>query len=614
MYKRSLLTVLLCSAVFAFARDKPETWLEVRSPHFVVVSNSTEKQSRQVADQFERMRSVFHSLFPNLRIDPPTPIVVLAIKNEADFRALEPTAYLAKGQLKLGGLFLRGPDKNYVLMRLDAEGDHPYAVIYHEYTHLLLSKIDRLPLWLNEGLAEFYQNTEIREKLIELGQPSSENLLLLRQEKLLPLAMLFAVDQSSPYYHQENKGSIFYAEAWVLTHYLEVNDFKAKTHRVADYMQLLNQNTDAVTAANRAFGDLKELQAALEEYIGQKGFQYFKIPSTTDIDDSTFTFRELPLPRADAVRADFLAYNQRTADARALLSQVLRQDPDNVLAHETMGFLEFSEKHLDKARKWYAEAVKLDSQSFLAHYYFAAITMKPSMDAVDDAQIEKSLRASIKLNPDFAPSYDQLAVFLVTRHGNLEEARMMALNAVQLEPENMGYRMNMANVLLQMKRGNDAVAVIRNALHLAKSPEESAAAGNFLLSAQQYAKAQDEEVADSIANDESEEGVTTTAVNSTSTVVIPDEESIPDGPHHFITGLLKNVHCNMPALDLRVVAGGKALEMHANNYLKIEYKLKIQRKKDLNPCADLEGRPAKVEYVESADKTARAIVAIEVNN
>jgi hypothetical protein len=54
--------------------------------------------------------------------------------------------------------------------------------------------------------------------------------------------------------------------------------------------------------------------------------------------------------------------------------------------------------------------------------------------------------------------------------------------------------------------------------------------------------------------------------------------------------------------------------MHANNYLKIEYKLKIQRKKDLNPCADLEGRPAKVEYVESADKAARAIVAIEVNN
>ena len=65
---------------------------------------------------------------------------MLAIKDEKDFRALEPEAYLAKGSLKLGGLFLRAPDKNYVLMRLDAQGEHPYAVVYHEYTHLILSK------------------------------------------------------------------------------------------------------------------------------------------------------------------------------------------------------------------------------------------------------------------------------------------------------------------------------------------------------------------------------------------------------------------------------------------------------------------------------------------
>jgi len=34
---------------------------------------------------------------------------------------------------------------------------------------------------------------------------------LLRQNKLLPLATLFTVDHTSPYYHEENKGSIFYA-------------------------------------------------------------------------------------------------------------------------------------------------------------------------------------------------------------------------------------------------------------------------------------------------------------------------------------------------------------------------------------------------------------------
>lgn len=186
----------------------------MRSPHFVVVTNSNDKQGRRVADQFERMREVFHTAFPKLQIDPGSPIIVLAVKDEKEFKALEPEAYLAKGSLKLGGLFLRAPDKNYVLMRLDAEGEHPYSVVYHEYTHLLVGKAaEWMPLWMNEGLAEFYQNTEIRDKDALLGEPSRDDILLLRQTRLLPLATLFTVDQKSPYYHEENKGSIFYAES-----------------------------------------------------------------------------------------------------------------------------------------------------------------------------------------------------------------------------------------------------------------------------------------------------------------------------------------------------------------------------------------------------------------
>src|SRR5271154_1527182 len=179
MPKHIVLVLLLLAAASAPARDKAETWTEVRSPHFVVVTNSNDKQGRRVADQFERMRDVFHTAFPKLQIDPGSPIIVLAVKDEKEFKALEPEAYLAKGSLKLGGLFLRTADKNYVLMRLDAEGDHPYSVVYHEYTHLLLSKVEFMPLWMNEGLAEFYQNTDIREKDALLGEPSADDILWL---------------------------------------------------------------------------------------------------------------------------------------------------------------------------------------------------------------------------------------------------------------------------------------------------------------------------------------------------------------------------------------------------------------------------------------------------
>ena len=617
MSKRLVLLPLILTAALAPARDKAENWTEVRSPHFTVVTNSNEKQGRRVADQFERMRSVFHVAFPKLQIDPGSPIVVLAIKDDKDFKALEPESYLTKGSLKLGGLFLRAPDKNYVLMRLDAEGDHPYSVVYHEYTHLLLSKAaEWMPLWMNEGLAEFYQNTEIHEKDVSLGEPSGENLALLKQNRLLPLATLFTVDENSPYYHEENKGSIFYAESWALTHYIVIKDHQDKASRLAQYSELLTQKVEPVTAATRAFGDLKQLQAALESYIHQGSFNYFKMTKTTEVDDSAFTVQALAPAQSDAVRADFLAYNERTADARALLDHVLLEDPNNVSAQETMGFLEFRLGHIEEARKRYAQAEQLDSQNFLAHYYFAAISMNAPVATSDPEQVESSLRRAIKLNPSFAPAFDLLAVFLGMHNRNLEEARMMGLTAVSLDPANIGYRVNVANVLLAMGKGQNAVQVLRATAKLAKTPQETQAVDNSLMHAQEYAEEQERSGKQSRQMSEAAPAGQGRIESSTDIPhLAPRKEFVPSGPHRFVVGVLKDVHCDVPNLDLTVTAGTKKLALHADNYYKIEFTaLNFQPSADLKPCSDLENRLAKVEYVDSADKSdAPHLIAIEIH-
>lgn len=619
---RPVLLLLLLAAVPGFSRDKVENWVEVRSEHFIVATNSNEKKGRQIADQFERMRAVFHKALPKLQIDPGAPIIVLAIKDDKDFRALEPAAYLAKGQLKLGGLFLRAPDKNYVLMRVDAEGEHPYEVVYHEYTHLLLAKdAETMPLWLNEGLAEFYQNTDIHEKDVSMGQPSAENIILLRQNRLLPLTTLFTVDEKSPYYHEENKGSIFYAESWALTHYIRMKDAKEGTHVLADYIDLLTQRVDATTAATRAFGDLKKLEFTLNNYVQQERFLEFKaLPMTTEVDPATFKAQPLSPAGTDALRADFLAYNERTADARALLDGVLKEDPKNVLAHETMGFLEFHGGHLDEARKWYAQAVQLDSQSYLAHYYFAAISMQGSSGTADDAQIENSLRTAIKLNPLFGPPFDLLAVFLGMRHRDLDEAHKLGLEAVSLEPRNIRYRINVSHVLLEMGQGNNAIRVLEQTAKLAKTPEEIQSVDEALRNAQAYTDAQEQMEAQRRAMTELKSGGSQIdTVDSTASIEGPSlrrrDTFVAKGPHHFVTGTLKDIHCDNPQLDLTVNSAGKSLVLHAENYYKIQFSaLNFAPSADLNPCKDLEGRPAKVEYVESTDKAVTArVLSIELH-
>src|SRR5258708_27767707 len=118
MFRQILRFLLLLAAFVPSTGAQADPWLEVTTPHFLIISNSTEKEARHAGIQFERMRSVFGRIFPNTNIDTATPIVVLAVQDKRNLQALEPTSYLGKGQLNLVGLFLRAPEKNYVLILL----------------------------------------------------------------------------------------------------------------------------------------------------------------------------------------------------------------------------------------------------------------------------------------------------------------------------------------------------------------------------------------------------------------------------------------------------------------------------------------------------------------
>ncbi len=468
-------------AAFAAASfAAPPHWVEVQSTHFIVLTGSSEKDARHTADQFERMHAVFHLLFPTPGDDSDPPITVLVVKDRNDMRTLEPQEYLGKGKMDLGGLFLRAPDNNYILVRLDTEEEHPFATVYHEYTHYMLRKADAwLPPWLNEGLAQFYENTDIHDKDVELGQPSNWDLQYLATTQLLPLATLFAVDAHSPYYHEEEKASIFYAESWALTHFLIIGDRVHGTHRIHDYAQRLAAGEDPVAAAEHAFGDLTKLQFDLASYLREPILQYFTMKVELSPKDASFTSQPVSQPEADAVRAKVLIYVGRTAEAQTLLDSVLRDDPNNELAHEAMGYLSFTQGDYDAAKKWYSQAVALNSQSFLALYYYAVMTMRGGGDA-EDAAVESSLQTSIKLNPRFAPVYDALAMFYASRRRSLDQAHMLNVRAIELEPETLNYRIDCAEVLAEQRQYANALNVLKAAVRLAKTPEQIAAVDGLI--------------------------------------------------------------------------------------------------------------------------------------
>ena len=345
---------------------------------------------------------------------------------------------------------------------------------------------ERIPLWLDEGFAEFYQNTEIRDDETRLGQVDAYYPEFLQRNQLLPLATLFAVDQHSPYYHEQDKGSIFYAESWALAHYLKLKDSREGTHRLADYLDLLHKNIDTVAAAAQAFGDLDQLQADLKKYVVNGDYGYLQLPGSTDVDESSFAVRTMTQTQADIARADFLAHDGRDTEARALLEAVLHDDPANVPAHEIMGFIGIRQHNLGEARQWCEQAIKLDPKSFLGQSCFALSSVEKGLpDAAGQAGIENSLRAAIKINPSFTPAYAGLAEFFAHRRQN-DEALQWIQKAIQLDRDTVDFRIDEASILLQLNRNQDGSEALDLALKMAHTPEETAAVENMLQSAKQF--------------------------------------------------------------------------------------------------------------------------------
>ncbi len=480
MRLRSLFLLAVCACATAQTPVQSGSWLQVQTPHFQIVSNASETDARRAAHQFEGMRSVFQRVFPDADLDTTSPVLVLAVQGKKDMQALEPMVYLGQGQLTLLGLFVAAPERNYVLVLLNAPTTHPYGPIYHEYAHFVFSRRHEwMPLWLTEGIAEFYQYTEILDDKVRIGKGDPYIQAVLDRNPLLPLSTLFAVDPHSPYYHEQDKGSIFYAESWALTHYLKDKDGLDGAHRLNDFLELLQKNVDPTSAATQAFGDLDQLELDFRKYVATTQFAVTEISGSTEVDESSFVVRTLTQPQADTYRAEMLAHDERLNDARVLLDGVLRDDPSSATAREILGFIAYRQDYYDEARRWCQEALKLDANNYLAHYFFAAASIrKGAADKASRTAIEESLRSTIRITPTFAPAYDALAMFYANSGANFTEAHDLIEHAVQLEPGVPELRVDEAQILDLLHKEKDALAVLDLALKMSHTPEQIAAIEN----------------------------------------------------------------------------------------------------------------------------------------
>jgi tetratricopeptide (TPR) repeat protein len=486
-----------------------DTWIEVRSPNFTVISNAGEGSARKIAEHFEEFRELVQNAFPKMRVDLGKTLIIFALKNEDSMKVFLPAFWEVKGHTHPAGIYQPGEDKHFVAVRTDIEGPNPYEVVYHEYTHALMDLNYRgLPLWLGEGLAEFLGNSDLGDKEVRIGIASGYQLQVLQQNRLIPIETLLQVEHNSPYYNEQNHTSVFYAESWTMVHYLMLDPDARKRNLLSNFFTNWDASGDQVEAAQKTFGDLKKFAATMDAYSRQDSFYVSTFKITLHVDPKSYPSRVLASAEADAARGEFYVHTQRPKEAQTALDAALQEDPNLPAVHEGLGELALSRQDLDTAETEFARAIKLNSTNFISYFFDARSYMRHGMVSFEDySGVVAALEKSISMNPNFAPAYSTLASVYATRPETHQKALAAGRKAVLLEPGNLSYAVAYGYVLLHLEHTADAKTLAARIQAAAKTPAEQSQALQFSQAVTSREAYDQQRIADAAKKDHPEPSV-----------------------------------------------------------------------------------------------------------
>lgn len=531
-----------------------ERWIHLSTPHFEMYTTSGEKQGTAALQIFEQIRYFFiQSSIASKAQDAQVRIV--AFHSEKQYRPYQ----LSEGAF---AYYLRSRKVDYIVMQ-DIGPDH-YQAAMHEYTHLVMEHLGlKLPIWLNEGLADLYSSLEPRGGQALIGRPIPGRSQVLVQQRWIPLNVLFSVGTDSPYYHESDKMSIFYAESWALTHMLVLSD--DYRHAFAKFLAAVAQGHPVAECFQLIYGkNLDDVRQDLAHYVHRSTVSAVLYPvklSKQDLEPEVSTAPDFDV---QLVLADLLASQKRTMpEAAERLARLAASNRDSAAVEESLGYLRWQQGDLTGAREHFGLAEQRGSQDADMLFQYSQLLR---MAKAPSDEIATALRPAVKNKPGFYEAWFNLGMTEMEAH-HWGAARSAFLRIRTVMPEHAySYFSALAWCALQLGELTEARAAELRAKQYAHAPDQILQTSNMLLHLDALEKPRESPAATTVTS------LTTSIPSSpaheaTEQPGLPRDVSSIRAPHmQHVEGLVQSMECRFRHPRLRVLVGVQEIMLDLGNW------------------------------------------------
>jgi tetratricopeptide (TPR) repeat protein len=443
-----------------------EKWLRIRSPNFLIYSNTSRRKTTEIGLGFERFRTVFLRLKPGARQRSDLPTTIFIFKNQESY---EP--YMSSPPERdraIVGQFQQSRFGDMMSINAYPRQGDALPVVYHEYVHSLVAQnIPEAPLWFSEGLAEYFSTFQFRREKVEVGHFVPEHLRWLRNHSFIPLQRLVEIDHGSAEYRDGDRGGGFYAQSWLLVHYLLVGG-EVSSEDVPGFMRLLDYGESVGPAVQESFGvDAETFEKRLRGYVNSQSLSFYSIP-LADLGPEP----ELEVEAADrsevlyqlgTLLAD-LSYQVESAapGAAAHLRAAIAEGGSAGDAYASLGWLEEMFGGAATAEVLFKDAMKGEtvwwrSWALCGRFFSRRLANGGAEpDTEDLAAARTAYRRAVRLMPSFGEAWALLGATYVYEDNAAEEGFAALERAHRLLPERPDVVLN--HLLLQLTAGDLAAA------------------------------------------------------------------------------------------------------------------------------------------------------------